>query len=551
MSQSPDDIRRRQMMQQALTRGLQRPSMEARLDEVGPARSFMPGESAGMPDSYWLKQFPFLRDTQAMRESQPGYAPLGSDAPKPPISIPSGNAGLSLPRYRDNDPALGSDDPRVMSKPIGDSRYAERVIGEQGQSVGYGDERDYEALGLRLPSPPPTNPNISMAGVPPEPTLPTTPPASPRIGYSTSGLTGVDRLTQRRRALEEADPESRVTDTGEIEPPQKTGRLKGFGQLAGLAAAQADPDRPMYALGQILGGGITGLASPRSAAKAQRQFDIRALDSDIARGLKLEQEQAQLDQMRGPKPGQMSTRVVTEGEYPGIEAGTEIRTRIDSRTGEVIDVMGRNQKPVIADLAKRPSAGAPHYESDAEGYLITVQGGRAQRVLGDNGQPVKVKSKNADGEVVEVEVNGRTLRVTPGQALNYYGQIGEKESKFNAAKSEYDSLIVAEESARQEKDRAYKVLDEMRKSGSIPKEDIEQAQRAAADADAFYRSFGEKKKDAARRMQENQVSSSASQQQPYAGRTMSRANLERYAKDKGMSIEDAQREVEAQGVRVQ
>jgi hypothetical protein len=88
----------------------------------------------------------------------------------------------------------------------------------------------------------------------------------------------------------------------------------------------------------------------------------------------------------------------------------------------------------------------------------------------------------------------------------------------------------------------------MRKSNQ-PKEDIAQAEQDAQKANDYYRSFGEKKKDAARRMQENMVREAGAQS--YAGRTMSRANLERYAKDNGLSVEDAQKQVEAQGVRVQ
>lgn len=440
--QTEDDIqRRRRMVQEAMNRGLQRPAINGNTDPfsssnpnvqramLGRPQSFMPGESAGIPD--------FI---------------------KSPLRLPT-NAGLNLPQ--------------------------------------------------------PSAPNTNVVGPPQpsEPTIPTTP--APRVGYSTAGLTGVDRLLARRQAMEEADPESKVTPTGEILPPQKTGRFSGLGQGLKVAAQRIDPDRPMFSLGALLGGGISGLASPRSAAKESRKLDLARLDNDLARGLKLEQEQAQLEQMRGPKMGSMSTRVVTEGEYPGIEAGTEVRTRVDPRTGEITDIIGPNQKPVIADLAKRPAQGAPHYESDSEGYLITVQGGRAQRVTDSDGQPVKVKSKNADGEVVEVTVNGQTLKVTPGQALSYYGQVGERETKrdeaqaerearYNAAKSEYDSLVEAERVAGEEKNRAYQVLDQMRQSNQ-PKEDIAQAEQDAQKANDYYRTFGEKKKDAARRMQENEV----------------------------------------------
>jgi hypothetical protein len=158
----------------------------------------------------------------------------------------------------------------------------------------------------------------------------------------------------------------------------------------------------------------------------------------------------------------MSTRVVTEGEYPGIEAGTEIRVRIDPRTGSITDVVGPNNRPVVSDVAKRPPAGSPHYESDSEGYLITVQGGRAERVTDRDGQPVRVKSKNAAGEVVEVEVGGKTLRVTPGQALDYYGQIGKREEEREGKVRSLQQAEQDEQENLSQRAAATKVLNDLR-----------------------------------------------------------------------------------------
>lgn len=419
---------------------------------------------------------------------------------------------------------------------------------------------DPRNLGLSLPQP--ATPPINLEDMqPPTPNEPVAPASSPRIGYSTAGLTGTDALIQRRRALEEADPESQVTAAGEILPPRKTGHLRGLGQGALIGLGTGDPDRPLYSLGQMIGGAVTGAVSPRSVAKMQRRFDLGQLDTDLARGLKLEGLE---QEVRGPKWGQTSTRVVREGEYPGIEAGTEIRVRVDPRTGSVTDIVGPNQKPVISDLAKRPSAGAPHYEKDADGYMVTIQGGQSKRVVDENGKPLQIKRGKDDEEYVEVTVNGRTLKVSPSQALTYYGQIGaqetkltteqaERKAKAEAAQQELESLETAEEAARVEKDRAYQTLDAMRKDPNLAKEDIAQAEAAAKAADTQYQSFGEKKRDAKRRITENTVATPppVSAAQPYAGRTMSRADLERYAKDKGLSIEEAEKQVRAQGVQVQ
>lgn len=475
--ENEDEIRRRRMMAEALSRGLQRPRADAN-DILRQTPMFAGGQVGD------------FMDRVSAQPAQPARSP---------ITVPA-NAGLSLPQ--------------------------------------------------------PTTSNIDVSGIqPPTPNQPVTTPApTPRIGYSMEGLSGVDRLIQRRRALEDADPESKVSDEGEILPPQKTGRLRGLGQGLAVAGAQADPNHPMFALGQLLGGGIGGAISPRSSAKNVRRFDTAQLDNDIARGLKLKREQVELDRAANPI-GQMSTRVVTEGEYPGIEAGTEIRVRVDPRTGSITDVVGPNNRPVISDTVKRAPQGAPHYEKDSDGFLVTVQGGRAQRVTDENGKPLQVKRSGSDEEYVEVEVNGRKLRVTPGQALNYYGQTGEREakrsdaererqSKYDAAKSEYDSLVVAEEDARKAKDAAYQTLDQMRKSGQ-PKEDIEQADQAAKAADTYYRTFGEKKKDAGRRMLENQAQSSTSGigGGKYAGQRFSRVKVHARARELGMTPEQAEKTI--------
>ena len=381
---------------------------------------------------------------------------------------------------------------------------------------------------LNLPKPATEAQPISDVPLPSEPI--TAAPTSPVVGPSIRGMGQLDRNIMLREAMSSADPESRVRIAGDdidISPPAmkgvgRRGRFSTAGEAALNALGSGDPDRPLYSLGQGLGAAVTGLVSPRAGAKINRRFDLSRLDSDIARGIQLEGAQ---QAVRGQKvsQGQISTRVVAEGEYPGIEAGTEIRVRIDPRTGSVTDVVGPNSRPVIADLAKRPSAGAPHYESDADGYLITVQGGRAERVTDPGGQPVKVKSKNADGEVVEVQVGGRTLRVTPGQALSYYGQVGERETKrteeqrerqrkYDAAKAEYDQLVVDEKNAENEKNRAYEYLKGVKANASnSPRslQDVQEAQDAAEAADTLYKSFGEKKRDAQRRMTENQYSVSA------------------------------------------
>ena len=379
---------------------------------------------------------------------------------------------------------------------------------------------------------PPPNPNTPDAPVQPE-AINSVPLQQPkvRIGYSTAGLTGVDKLLERRKAYEEADPESNVkisSDYAEIEPPQHRkgflGRLKSLGEGALTGLAMSDPDRPLQGLGAAIGGGTLGAASPRGEAKLQRRFQLDQLNNDIARGLQLEQMQTGVGR-RGPL-GTMSTRVVGEGEYDGIDAGTEIRVRVNPRTGEVTDVVGPDKKPVVSKSAKTTPAGAPHYDSDNEGYLISVQGGVATRVKDPSGNEVKVKTKNANGEVVEVEVGGRRLKVTPGQALNYYGAIGgredrqsetqqkreeDRQSKYDTAQSEFEQLTADETAAGEEKNRAYAYLEQLKGDAIRDSKqydpamiaDIREATRAAETANSLYRSFGPKKASAKSKMTGN------------------------------------------------
>ena len=525
--ETEEEIRRRKF-QEALTRGLQKPQQPK-----GPLPSWAPPpptDNFQVPDE--LKNIAIGEDYD---KSRPGLYRITRNG---------GNVGIS-PLLIERE-ALQ----RGLQRPFA-----------PGESAGIPDFlRGKTPLapntGLTLPQS--NAPHIDPTAVPSPATGMEIKPPSPRIGYSTAGLTGVDALQARRKSLEEADPESQVTSTGEILPPEKTGRWKGLGQGALLGAANYDPDRPMYGLGQLIGGAATGAISPRSSAKGMRRFEMGQLDSDIAKGLKLETAQADLDRSRNPV-GQHSTRVVTEGEYPGIEAGTEIRVRIDPRTGGVTDVVRPNNKPVIADLAKRPAQGAPHYEKDSDGYLLTVQGGKATRVTDANGKPVQVKKGGNDEEYVEVEVNGRRLRVSPGQALGYYGQVGERETKrdeaqaereakLQAAENEYQSLLTEEEKAKIEKERAYQALSDARKNPALAKEDVAQVEEAAKTADKVYQSYAEKKREAQRRISENRITpTSSTSSGRYAGQRFSRAKVHERAKQLGMTPEQAEKEITGNG----
>lgn len=348
--------------------------------------------------------------------------------------------------------------------------------------------------GLTLPQP--NAPSLGMDSMPPTPSEPVTAiPSSPRIGYSTTGLTGTDALMQRRKALEEADPESKVTSTGEILPPQKTGRFKGLGQGIGLAAANADPDRPMYALGQMLGGGISGAVSPRGAAKGMRRFELGQLDNDLARGLKLEGVQADV------------------GASDALRRQRELDPALQAAKIE----QQREEANARLELEREKAAGT----------ITQREYDRRQREL-DRTSREKIAAD----------------RIVSSEKIAASRPSGEdtRGAKASAAQAEYDQLVADEVSAGEEKNRAYAYLEQLKSATGpdgkplVNAQDVAQAVDAAQAADKVYQSFAEKKRDAQRRMRENAASSSRA---PAAPAGVTEASIRADAKSRGANEDEA------------
>jgi hypothetical protein len=374
-------------------------------------------------------------------------------------------------------------------------------------------EAQRQTLGLSQPteSTPKINiPNVDPSMAPPPNEGRTVPTQVPqvRIGYNTQGLSGLDKIAERRKALEEADPESKVTDTGEILPPEKTGRLKGAGILALLGAGGSDPNHPLRGLGQAIGGGIAGAINPRSAAKAQRQFEIRQSDDDYARGLKIKEGEAQvgaIDALRRQR-----------------ETEPEIQQRKFEQEREI-----QNQK---LEIERQKAAG-----------LITKEQAEIKQRELDRQSRENIAAANRSSREKIASMGGARGQETEASRE-------KREREANAAQAEYDQLVADEKNAGENKNKAYDYLTQLKNNPNVPKEDIAQATKAAEDADKLYQSYAGKKVEAQRKIREN---TSTPQAQQYSGRTMSSANLERYAKDKGLSVEDARKQVEGMGVKIQ
>jgi hypothetical protein len=259
----------------------------------------------------------------------------------------------------------------------------------------------------------------------------------------------------------------------------------------------------MYALGQVIGGGLGGAISPRSSAKSARKFELGQLDNDIARGLKLEGMQADvasseaLRRQRELEPGIKAAELEQEREI----ANAKLEIERQKATGEITQKEADRQQREL-DRQSREKIAADRVMS-------------AERIAGMRG-------------------NGSDVRT----------------AKAQAAQQEYDQLVADEATAGENKNKAYTYLEQIKQhavdaptGGLDPqyKADLAQATKAAEDADKFYQSFGEKKRDAQRRIRENQVTAlgSAAQSRPVSATTHAFSIGAYLSRNKGATETDA------------
>ena len=116
-------------------------------------------------------------------------------------------------------------------------------------------------------------------------------------------------------------------------------------------------------------------------------------------------EQAKIGQMTAEaysklqKPPADSTRIVDEGEYPGVPAGTEIRQTWNGR--EYVDV-NRNGKPVVskAPPAERAAAREIKYNRAGHALLVSKDGsGKSSPIFEPDGVTPLTKERNESGNV--------------------------------------------------------------------------------------------------------------------------------------------------------
>lgn len=327
-----------------------------------------------------------------------------------------------------------------------------------------------------------------------------------RVGQSTAGMNDIDRQQAKVDLMRAAPAGQKVRQSGdfieELPPEQSPSRVKNA--LVGLLLGTAQGGLP---------GGIAGAATGAIKPKLVQQM---LKDKHVAR----EEEQ-------------LNSQLETEG-----------------------------RKAKLQDLILGPQIALMKAQRDAEynAQRVKIQqdleAGRITRAKAEEQQ--KELDRKSREQIAHDQIASRE-RIAKMRPNSEAAKDEERSRKASAAQSEFDQLVKDEAEAGRQKNDAYAYLEKIKAAavngptGDIDAQsrmDIEQATRTAQEADKVYQSFAEKKRDAQTRMRENTVAQQATSQ-PYAGRTMSAANLAKYAKNKGISEDEARKQVEAQGVRVQ
>lgn len=154
-------------------------------------------------------------------------------------------------------------------------------------------------------------------------------------------------------------------------------------------------------IGQVA---ASGVGIDLSRLLHRRGTDVERARERVATDLAVEGEQAQTRNANATayeKLGRApsgSTRIVDEGEYSNIPAGTEIRQAWNGQ--EMVDAVGQNGKPVVSKASPTEKAAAREikYNNRGEAVLVPKDGGPAMPIFNQDGTPL-TKQANESGNV--------------------------------------------------------------------------------------------------------------------------------------------------------
>lgn len=433
---------------------------------------------------------------------------------------------------------------------------------------------------LKRPAP------ITPTGTPPPPNedrrVPEQPLPQVRVGTSTTGMSPTDQQQSYVDLLRRAPASSKVSQRdGFVEegpPEQSPSRVKNalLGLLLGMGQG---------GIGGGIGGAALGAIKPGAIQQLLRDQQIAKEEGQLERQVGIEGKRADTDYRKRaaerlgiPEPPKSDERVLNAGEYPNLPAGTIINRVWNSEKKQWEDEI-QNSKPVISkSAAAAPRGDTRYFERDEGVYRIGAEG-QGEIVPGIPGKPPSTAqdAQAAEGEAI-AESTQQAADALKGELDQHKTQlttnekaIREKEAIWRTeAQRRYDEIHKKEivkgsdgierlTDLNSDDERKLKDFIEEAKAADpdyqkgVYDETVENTKRlrdALGDKqkqfDSMQREIREGKAKGARRR-----GSQSTATQPYAGRTMSQANLAKYAKDKGLTVEEARKQVEAQGVRVQ
>jgi len=126
-------------------------------------------------------------------------------------------------------------------------------------------------------------------------------------------------------------------------------------------------------------------------------------------------------------------------------------------------------------------------------------------------------------------------------------QRGERARKKAAAEAEYQQLLKDEATAGENKNAAYEYLAKLKADTTRPQSDIDEATKAAENANKEYQSYTARKTDAQTRIRENTDIEPAVSSNPPAPQGVSEASIRREARRRGKNEDEAVKKARGYG----
>lgn len=393
------------------------------------------------------------------------------------------------------------------------------------------------------------NPTAESGGPPnPYDNVRSASPAPVSVGASTTGQSPIDRqqsLIDLMRATPAGQKVRQHGDEIEVSPPEQSpSRVKNalVGLLLGLGQGGLPGGIAMAAEGAIKPNAIQELLKQKHVAREEGQLERQvAIDDKRADG---EYRRAQIDTLR---EGRRQYVERTDGVY-------EISREYPN---------GRRVSDIPSEARAKPAASRHYFERDDGVYYVDDEHPQGVKLSGVPGKPPSdaQAAQAAEGEALADSTRAAAdeLKVTldqqKGQLTENERALAQKEAYWRAEAAKRVKAASENLETLNLKDALEQVKAEDPDLATYEQttENTKRLRDAISDGDKRMASMQQdvrqgQAKGARRR---GGPAATTATQQSYAGRTMSPANLARYAKDKGISEAEARRQVEAQGVRVQ